>query len=94
MSYLQFHNQIHLMFVFKSFQELDYVWMFQPGSKTKEIVSSGRQGLDLLLKQNLITIFSSEKNIRNKLSDIVIPTIQCWNSTEQQKLRKVVQSVE
>ena len=33
--YLQFHNKIHLMFVFKGFQELDNVRMFQPGSKPK-----------------------------------------------------------
>jgi hypothetical protein len=33
--YLQFHNEIHLMFVFKGFQELDNVRMFQPGSKPK-----------------------------------------------------------
>ena len=33
--YLQFHNEVHLMFVFKGFQELDNVRMFQPGSKPK-----------------------------------------------------------
>jgi len=33
--YLQFHNEIHLMFVFKGFQQLDNVRMFQPGSKPK-----------------------------------------------------------
>jgi hypothetical protein len=39
-AYLQFHDEIHLMFVFKSFQQLDYVRMFQPGNKTKERVNS------------------------------------------------------